>query len=95
MPTTTETQPTTRRKTAQGKTFQVTIELTTLPGKRLTTAAITSLRRPYIPISEEQYQRIMEMTARPETDIVLLGGMQHTFGKADSGYALMPLGTPI
>lgn len=58
--------------------------------------AVHLLIRPYIKISEAQYQQVMEMTEDPLTDIVRLkDGRQATFGEADGGFALMPLAKPI
>ena len=55
--------------------------------------AVSQLRRPYIPISEEDYDRITrELIKKPSTDyLVDSNGVKYTFGGADGGFALMPV----
>lgn len=54
--------------------------------------AILQLRRPYIPISEEEYEKIVKLTKkkRPVTDYIIFpDGSRYTFGTTGTGYALM------
>lgn len=67
-----------------------------LLGKKLPSdfkAACALLKRPYISITEEQYQSIVQKSLG--SDILSLDGQQMTFGDADGGRALMPLKQPI
>ena len=52
--------------------------------------AVASVHRPYIPITEKQYEFIRRKT-RDTGDIIIYRGKRMTFGNADSGFALMPL----
>lgn len=70
----------------------------TVAGKRLPVsfaAAVALLVRPYIPISEAQYEEIAAKASADDTDILVFNGLQMTFGAADGGFALMPLIRPI
>ena len=66
-----------------------------LPNKHLPPqfcVAVRLLRRPYIPISEAQYNNLYAAAGQHHTDVVrLTDGRQATFGNADQGWALMPL----
>lgn len=55
---------------------------------------IRRLRRPYYRLTEQDYTLVVSLAG--EADVLLLdGNIQVTFGNADGGWALMPLGTPI
>jgi hypothetical protein len=54
-------------------------------------AAIGMVIRPYIPISGEDYDQIIVLAKKADTDFVLCNGIFCTFGTADGGYALMPI----
>ena len=74
--------------------MKIIIEVTPLKGKHLPKKfreAVDLLTRPYILITEDEYNGIYKITSRPATDIVMLRGEMYTFGGADCGYALMPL----
>lgn len=53
--------------------------------------AVSLLTRPYIPITDLEYEKILDITETPDTDVVSVGGRLASFGAADMGYALMPL----
>jgi len=68
------------------------LRLTPCPGKRLPRdfkKAVALLRRPYLPLTADQYQDVLQVAGK--SDCVLFDGWQHTFGDADGGRALMPL----
>ena len=53
--------------------------------------AVRMVARPYVRITEAEYQEIMRLTEDPPTDCVKWRGVVYTFGNADGGYRLMPL----
>lgn len=70
----------------------------TVPNKHLPSdfkKAVALLKRPYLPITKQEYEAIVNRAEEANTDIVLHDGKQKTFGEADGGYALMPLSKPI
>lgn len=52
--------------------------------------AVKQLTRPYLAISQEDYDKVFAVT-KNHGDIVLYDGIKMTFGNADGGFALMPL----
>jgi hypothetical protein len=55
-------------------------------------AAVRLLKRPYFRLSAEQFARIEAIAG--DSDTVLLDGTKlMTYGRADGGYALMPINT--
>ena len=52
--------------------------------------AVAAVHRPYIPITQKQYEFIRRKT-KYTGDIIIYRGKRMTFGNADSGFALMPL----
>jgi hypothetical protein len=52
--------------------------------------AIQLVKRPYIPITIDQLKEI-ERKTKDVGDIIIYRGQRMTWGKADDGYALMPL----
>lgn len=54
--------------------------------------AVQCLRRPYIPISEDDYNHCLAVLNRPPvSDLFLMNDVIVTVGNADGGYAIMPL----
>ena len=54
--------------------------------------AVAMLMRPYLPITEEFYNYLMEQLGREQCDFFILeNGHIVTIGTANSGYAIMPL----
>ena len=51
---------------------------------------VANICRPYYPITEKIYHRLMNQEISPN-DVVLYQGKLCTYGNADSGYALMPI----
>ena len=51
---------------------------------------VKHLVRPYIPISKDEYDEIVEKAELLNSDFVEMNGEIYTFGNADGGYALMP-----
>ncbi len=51
---------------------------------------VKHLVRPYIPISKNEYDEIVEKAELLNSDFVEMNGKIYTFGNADGGYALMP-----
>lgn len=65
-----------------------------IPGKLLPRRfedAVLCIKRPYIPITEKQYNEILREAKALKTDILVYNGTEYTFGNADGGYALMPI----
>ena len=58
------------------------------------TKAVATLYRPYIEITEDEFDRIKEFTSstdnKEQTDFVIYDNQKCTFGNADDGFALMP-----
>lgn len=52
--------------------------------------AVKQLTRPYLAISQEEYDKICALT-KSHGEVVLYDGIKMTFGNADCGWALMPL----
>ena len=53
-------------------------------------AIVKHLRRPYIKITAEQYNRLIDQATKYNSDFVINNGQLFTFGSADGGFALMP-----
>ena len=74
--------------TSQNFTFEA-IPGRTMPAKFQD--AVKLLRRPYIAISQAEYERLLDESKKFNTDVFLMNGREVTFGNADQGLAIMPL----